>query len=124
MMRLVKMAIAISVLFFAASLYLNWSNRDIKALSESRHAALTTLRPVLLRYKADTEKFPSTLEALIPKYLSQIPVVLQEQAETEAARRIRYESDGETAKFTYHLIRGPDSTEVFDVTKNTYTQNR
>jgi hypothetical protein len=111
-------------MLFAAGQYINWSNRDIKTLTESRHAALKELRPVLLRYKEDTGKFPSKLEALSPQYLPQIPAVLKEQAETEAVKRIRYESNGETAQFTYHVIRGPDSTEVFDVTKNTFTRNR
>jgi hypothetical protein len=124
MKRLVKLVVAIAVMLFAAGQYINWSNRDIKALTESRHAALSELRPVLLRYKAETGRFPNKLDALSPKYLQQIPAVLNEQVETEAVKRIRYESDGENAQFVYHVVRGPDSTEVFDVTKNTFSRNR
>lgn len=124
MRRLVKIAVVVALMFFALGQYVNWSNRDIKALTELRHTALIALRPVLLRYKADTGKFPSELDALCPRYLPQIPLVLNEQGESEVVKRIRYESDGESAQFIYHVVRGPDSTEVFDVVKNTFSRNQ
>jgi hypothetical protein len=115
---------AIALLVFGAGQYISWSNRDLADLTKMRRSTLTEIRPVLLRYKAETGSFPRTLELLVPKHLPQVPTVLQNAPDVEPAKRIQYESLGDTARFTYHVIRGPDSTEVFDVTSNKFQLNK
>ena len=117
--------IVISVLLVSGfGLYVKWSNRDLAELTTARRAALSELRPVLLRYKADTGNFPRTLEMLVPDYVPQISTVLHNAADVEPVKRIRYEVRDDTAKISYHVIRGPDSTEVFDVVKNSFAANK
>jgi len=116
--------ISIALIVFGGSLYVQWSNKDITELSKARRVALTELRPVILRYKADTGSFPKTLEALVPQYLPQIPAVLLNVPDVEPAKHIRYESMDDNVRFSYHVIRGPDSTEVFDVVKNSFILNK
>jgi hypothetical protein len=110
----------IVLLVIGAGQYVKWSNRDMTELTKARRAVLSELRPVLLRFKADTGSFPSSLELLVPQYLTQIPAELQNAPDIEPVKRIRYEALDDTVRFSYHVIRGPDSTEVFDAVKNSF----
>jgi hypothetical protein len=115
---------SIALILFGSGLYVQWSNKDLTELSKARRAALTELRPIILRYRADTGSFPKTLEALVPQYVPQIPAVLLNVPDVEPAKRIRYEPTDDNVRFSYHVIRGPDSTEVFDVVKNSFIRNK
>jgi hypothetical protein len=115
---------AIALIVFGAGQYVGWSNADLADLTKLRRSTLAELRPVLLRYQAETGSFPRTLELLVPNYLPRIPPELQNRADVEPAKRIQYESVGDMARFTYHVIRGPDSTEAFDVASNKFQRNK
>jgi hypothetical protein len=124
MKKTIWIVFAIALIVFGTGQYVKWSNSDLADLTKIRRSTMAELRPVLLRYKAETGSFPRTLELLVPKYLSQVPTELQNQPDVEPAKRIQYESVGDTARFTYHVIRGPDSTEVFDVASNKFQRNK
>ena len=124
MKKAIGIVAAIALLVFGAGQYVNWSNRDLAELSKARRAALAELRPLLLRYKADSGSFPQTLEQLVPAYLPQIPAVFKDEPNAEPVKRIRYEVREGNARISYHLIRGPDSTEVFDVTSNSFARDK
>lgn len=123
MARLVKIIVLGALTVFGIGQYLSWTNRDLTELTETRRTVLKQIQPVLVRYKADTGQFPAKLEMLVPQYLPEVPTVLR-NSETEVVKQIRYEPTETTALFTYHVIRGPDSTEVFDVAKSSFDRNR
>jgi hypothetical protein len=124
MKKMIWIVSAIAVVVFGMGQYVKWSNADLADLTKLRRSTLAELRPVLLRYKAETGSFPPSLELLVPKHLSKVPPELQSQADVEPAKRIQYERVGDTARFTYHVIRGPDSTEAFDVASNKFQRNK
>lgn len=124
MKKFIQITLAVALLVVGASLYVKWSNSDLTELTRVRRAALSELRPVLLRYRADTGSFPQTLEILVPQYLPQVPAVLLNAPDAEPVKCIRYEVLTDTVRFSYHVIRGPDSTEVFDVVKNDFSANK
>ena len=57
-------------------------------------------------------------------YIAQVPAAVKTAAGTEAARRIEYAVRGDAASFTYHVMRGPDSRETYDVISGTFQRNR
>lgn len=122
MARLVKIIVIGALTVFGFGQYISWSNKDLTELTEARRTVLKQVQPVLLRYKADTGKFPAKLEMLVPQYLPEVPGVLR-NIETEVVKQIRYEPTETTALFIYHVIRGPDSTEIFDVVTGSFEQN-
>lgn len=122
MARLVKIIVIGALTVFGFGQYISWSNKDLTELTEARRTVLKQVQPVLLRYKADTGKFPAKLEMLVPQYLPEVPGVLR-NIETEVVKQIRYEPTETTALFIYHVIRGPDSTEIFDVVTGLFEQN-
>ena len=124
MKKIIWIIASIALALFGAGQYVKWTNSDLTELARIRRAALAEIRPALLRYKLETGSFPQRLELMVPGYLPQVPPVLQNAADAEPARRIRYESRGEAARFSYHVIRGPDSIEVFDVGGNSFERNR
>ncbi len=123
MIRFVTILVIAGLVMFGIGQYVSWSNKDLTELTAARRTALTTIQPVLLRYKAETGQFPVTLESLVPQYLPDIPRVLK-NTETEPVKQIRYERNEAGALFTYHVIRGPDSTEIYDVAKGSFTRNK
>lgn len=123
MARLIKIVVMLVLVVFGIGQYSRWSNRDLAELTEMRRAELRKIQPVLLRYKTDTGQFPANLDMLVPRYLPGIPDVLRGGG-TEAVKQIRYDPQEATALFTYHVIRGPDSTEAFDVAKGSFVRNR
>lgn len=122
MARLVKIIVIGALTVFGFGQYISWSNKDMTELTEVRRTVLKQVQPVLLRYKADTGRFPAKLEMLVPQYLPEVPDVLR-NIETEVVKQIRYEPTETTALFIYHVIRGPDSTEIFDVVTGSFEQN-
>lgn len=123
MVRLIKIVILGALLVLGMGQYTRWANRDLIELTEARRAALLKIQPVLLRYKTDTGQFPASLDMLVPRYLPEIPQVLRNGG-AEAIKQIRYERTEGTVRVSYHVIRGPDSTEVFDVASGTFAQDR
>jgi hypothetical protein len=122
--KFLKFTALAMALLLAFSFCTRWRNADLTALTEARRKALNDVRPALMQYRQDTGKFPLRLEQLVPRYLREIPVALQTRESDEPALRIRYDANGESARFIYHVIRGPDSTETFDVGSNRFEQNR
>lgn len=119
-----KLTALVAALLLAFSFYTRWRNADLTALTEARRTALNDVRPALMQYRHDKGKFPSRLEQLVPHYLREIPASLQVRESGEPALRIRYDSNGGSARFIYHVIRGPDSMETFDVGSNRFERNR
>ena len=122
MARLVKIIVIGALTVFGFGQYISWSNKDLTELTEARRTVLKQVQPALLRYKADTGQFPAKLEMLVPQYLPEVPDVLR-NIETEVVKQIRYEPTETTALFIYHVIRGPDSTEIFDVVTGSFELN-
>ena len=124
MKKLLWVMAVLVVLVAGGAGYVRWSNADLAELNRARHAALPEVRAALMRYKADKGRFPERLELLVPAYLAQVPAALQGATGAEAAMRIEYTVRGESAQFTYHLMRGPDSRETYDVASGTFQRNR
>lgn len=124
MKKVIWIVAGIALAVLGAGQYVRWANSDLTDLTRIRRSALAELRPVLLRYKQEKGGFPQTLDLLVPEYLPQVPLALQNAPDVEPVKRIRYESVGGSARFTYHVIRGPDSTEMFDVAGNSFQRNR
>ncbi len=124
MKKAIWVVVSVALTVFGAGQYVKWANSDLTDLTQSRRSALAEVRPILLRYKLENGDFPQTLDVLVPKYLPQVPLALQNAPDVEPVKRIRYESSGGLARFTYHVIRGPDSTEIFDVVGNSFQRNR
>jgi len=120
----IKIVAVLALLIAGAGYYTKWANRDITELTQARYTAFKQIQPVMFRFKTDNGHFPQRLEELVPKYLPAVPGVLVSVPEDEAARQIQYESKGETARFSYHIIRGPDSTEVYDVVQGNLQRNQ
>lgn len=124
MKKAIWIVVTIALIVLGTGQYVKWANSDLTDLTNIRRAALAELRPVLLRYKLEKGSFPQTLDLLVPKYLPQVPRILQNAPDVEPVKRIHYESLGDSARFSYHVIRGPDSTEIYDVAGNSFQRNR
>ncbi|MEY2633973.1 MAG: hypothetical protein RIR00_2627 [Pseudomonadota bacterium] len=114
----------LALLLAGLAAHTHYANRDLRQLSEQRRAELQRIRPVLLRYRVEQGEFPLRLQQLVPGYLAEIPPSLREEAESEPARRIRYQRQGDQAEFVYHLLRGPDSSELFEVESGRFRRDR
>jgi len=124
MKTLLWLIAGVAILLAAGAGYVRWSNADMVDLTRARHAALPEVRSALLRYKADKGRFPEQLELMVPVHIAQVPAAVQTAAGAEAARRIEYAVRGDTASFTYHVMRGPDSRETYDINSGTFQRNK
>jgi len=112
-MKKIIIGIGIIVLFFALSINYFFPS-DLTDLKKERKIAVQEIRPHLIKFKKDKDCFPKFLAELVPNYIKEIPLVLQ-QGDYEGAYKISYGTTGDDAYFSFHASKGPDSRITYHV---------
>lgn len=112
----------LSVLFaFSLMLPPMAANKGMNQLTAKRKEIMQTLQPVFIQYRQENGFYPSALEDLVPKYISEIPAELINDGHSDPYKKIRYElQDKDKAIFIFHTIRGPDSTAIYYIHEDTF----
>lgn len=111
-----KGLVVVAIGFALLVLSIRLSDHGLAELTKEREAAMAGLRPILLKYRDDQGAFPETLEALVPRYLAQVPHVLTPSSEQgDSYKQISYTVRDGKANFSYCIVRGPDSRASYDV---------
>lgn len=90
-------------------------DQEIKAVNAERARVFEPVRLALLAYRKEQQRFPDSLDELVPRYLPEIPPVLAIRNHVDPVMNISYRRDGDGASFFYRTTHGPDSRAVFDV---------
>lgn len=90
-------------------------DREIQAVNAERAKVFEPVRQALLAYHKERQRFPESLDELVPRYLTAIPPVLAIRDHADPVMNISYQRDGDGAHFVYRTTHGPDSRAVFDV---------
>jgi len=97
-------------------------DKDIHQLNQQRRIAFVQIRPTFLKYKEKHGKFPTRLAQLEPDYIIKIPNVLKNSDKRRyGSLRINYQTNEETAKFTFHVSHAPIPVMSYDIGKNLYS---
>ncbi|MCI5119031.1 MAG: hypothetical protein D3913_14035, partial [Candidatus Electrothrix sp. LOE1_4_5] len=121
-----NLVILVTALLFLPVTYsaLLLSNRGMRELTAQRTQVLRKLRPVFLEYAEDNKRFPENLDQMVPNYLKEIPAVLLNDNRKDSYKRIAYSGEKETGTFSYHSMRGPDSSISYDIAKDEFTRDQ
>ena len=109
------------LLTFSVGIPAKFANRGLYDLTAKRKVTMQAMRPVFIQYRQEKGCYPSALEDLVPKYISEIPAELINDGHSDAYKKIRYElQDEDKAIFIFHTIRGPDSAAVYNIHEDTF----
>ncbi len=100
------------------------ANRDLIELTKSREADLATVRPAVLKFRAERGRYPAQLADLVPDYLPRLPESLINREGMDSVLKLGYWADSEVARARFHRHRGPDSSAEYDFVKGTMTYDQ
>lgn len=103
------------LIFGLAPVLLVYVNADMRRFALRRDAAFRQIRPALMRYIADHDKAPRSLNRLVPDYISEIPDVLESREGLFSLSQVRYAAMGKNARFYYRTSWRPDSKTYYDI---------
>ena len=75
--------------------------------------------PVFVEYKMEHGQHPSSLDDLVPRYIPKIPTELVNDGEDDPYKKISYTNREGQAVFCFHTMRGPDSSAIYNIDKDT-----
>jgi len=109
------------LIFGLAPVLLVYVNADMRRFALRRDAAFNQIRPALIRYITDHGKAPSSLDRLVPDYISKIPDVLESQEGLFSLSQVRYAAMGKNVRFFYKTSWRPNSKTYYDILNDRYS---